>query len=539
MCCDDIKKSMINPLLVFEHIIGMHLPDDCIVYSSTVYMTLHDLFNEIFANMSIDQLNNVLVKQGISDDILVKISNNKRNSIKWFCQIMEIIMLDVLKIQQQRCYDLRNNQKINELKSDYGKLLPILSIDESILSAEINNNSLFTDTEYSNKIAEIISISISNIVDALLNIRKKGSDIMSKFQYADDVVTELDHDPNGRTLLRVLEKDKIGVNDDLRKRLERELRLNVNSLDRDSGVDLNKPSNTIETEDDLFDIIMNYRVILSRIVLMLNDVDNDIYINKHTIFGTSLQRIKMNSKFKNMSRLFDDIRCGPNSKWFISRFLTHLYIWVIKNLDIIANKCYTVNNDGPFIELDAKLSYVELVVDNLSELTHALLIGSSYEKYLLFFNDIQIYLKTNKRNYKKNMKKIDNIAIQGEILSYNLRKFSGASQDISMDTLLKLAYLVSVSSYSAINVVEFSEGYKFKNSSNTRYLIEQLGRSIIEDSRKYGLQKMFKFFICSDPLIQCSINNQTEELSVGILALKYYSFLVNDRRVNKIVSKII
>ena len=137
------------------------------------------------------------------------------------------------------------------------------------------------------------------------------------------------------------------------------------------------------------------------------------------------------------------------------------------------------------------------------------------------------------------MKKIDNIYSQTDILSYNLRRFAGTSHDISMDTLLKLAYLVSVSAPNAKHVVEFCEGYKFKKGNTTRYLIENLGKSILDDSKKYGLQKMFRFFINSGPLVYSSIKQQSPYLSVGILALKYYSFLVNDKRIDKVLDKII
>lgn len=538
MNCIDIKKSIINPLLIFDNIIGAQLPDECMSYSSTVYQTFYELFDELFRDMDISRLDNVLLKKGITNDILEKILKNKRKSIQWFCSLMDIIILDVMNIQKRRCYALKDNKKIIELKSDYRKLLPILSIDNTVMCAEINSNSLFVDFESANKMAVIISTLICNITDALMHPEKECNN-MSRTNDTDNLTVEWDYDVYGNLYFNILKKDKIGIDNSFQKMIQRELVSNVNTFDKKLGVDLYNPSNVIIDGDDLFERIMHYRVILSRMVLILNSIDADNYIDEHTIFGTELKRIKLNSNFKKISSCFDDTAYDIKTNKFIPRFLTYMYVWIIKDLDFIANKWYKISDDREFIEFDIKMNYIDRVVYNLSKLTSSMLTGGVYDDYLLFFNEIQIYLNTNMKNYKKNMKKIDNIYSQGDLLSYNLRRFSGGSQDVSMDTLLKLAYHVTVSAPSAKNVVDFCLGYKFKNKFSTRYLIEQLGRSIIDDSRRYGLQKMFKFFLNSGPYIYSSFEYTNNESLVGALALVYYSFLVNDKRICKAINKII
>jgi hypothetical protein len=158
---------------------------------------------------------------------------------------------------------------------------------------------------------------------------------------------------------------------------------------------------------------------------------------------------------------------------------------------------------------------------------------------LIYFVELDTYINSERKDYKKNIRKMTNLEEQTFILSKRLTWWTTADEDVSMDTLLKLAYMVSTSDPKIKGRIEFHEGYKFRNVGETRQMITELGRAILDSREAYDIPKLYKYFVKSDPLLWSrfdDVNNDTE-LLVGLVALKFYAFISNDRRIQKRVRK--
>ena len=543
MSNNKLKESLVNPLMTIEVIIGAQLPDSRTPYLSSLYDTFNDIFNEIYhTNETINMIDSILNKNKITEDLLDRVNNDTKYRTSLSIQLMSAIRNDLQKAQISICKSrIINNVEIEKFVTNFRRLLINMSLNELFISNEIRSNLLFAQDNTITPLVEWVIESFERTVNIIINAMKynDGGCDMSKSKFSNSFVTEWYEDDTG-IRFETVKKDRIKINDTKDKRDKNELIENVNRIDKSSGVNLKNPRETIDDDADYEDRIGEYRYILSKILLVLNDIKESRYISYDNIFGFGVKNIKINKKFKDISIWFNGIDSDLDCNTFKARFLTYLISWVIKNLTKIADKCYILNDDGEFIEYDAKIAYIEHTIERLCVLTNNMLTGKNYEDDLLYFSEIQMYIKTRKKHLKKSLRKIDNIHTQSDILSVNLKSFL-SSDDVSMDTLLKLSYLVTTHDYTSKFIVEFNPGFSFKDKEDAKIMIIQLGESIIDANKIYGTTDMFEYFIKSDPLIYSKYHDAQidSRLVVGILAIKYFAFVINSKAIKKRVDKII
>ena len=487
-----VKQAILNPIYLLKAI-GLNIPSDDAPYISSVYKILKGTFNSIFDY----NLNHEFI-----DDML---SNYEEVSFETMIEIMDN-NIEEIQEKQYSIISLSDIDKINDIEIDiesvYYELLDNLDVEE------------YTDRGIM-VISDIFG-SITNGIITMINTKQEASG------YEIDEEEEDDDE-------KYYEEPEDNID---------QLTKNVNKFDKKKGVKLKKPKKTVSDKDELKEAIDLYKVLLSRLLFIINDVKSSKYIVQDKIFGYTLKEININNKFKRKSRYFDEVLYNPDKYQFRARFITYILKFLIDNLDNIPDICYKMTSEeNPFIEFDVKYAQLNYLMEHTCILITNLLENKDYENDLMYLNEIIILV--NSQN-KKGCKKIHKIYKQTEAIKDHIRRNKRRGQDITCDTLLKLAYMVCVhDTHKVNNMFKIPDRYKVSNVSNNRYLLEFLGSSLIYAKEEYGLSELFLSFVESEPLLYSRWKdvNSSDRLSLGICGIQFLSFVMNDKNISKFINK--
>lgn len=546
MLIKEIKESLLNPIMILSNILSVDLPVNAMPYLSIMYKTISELFQSMYIYEIFEkEITSVLDSNGITDDDILKIATSK-NKLGMFIQLLDVVDTDMDKIQIRIAKSVTSGSNADEIKINLRRLLLNMSISESMVYGELKECTLITSETAIKRITTHLCKKINRIVDALMrpekyNKKEEETDMKKERRHSKKVVTEFKKDNNGRTSFDVNKKESIKFNNTKKKRTKEELCNNINKLDKKYGCKLKHPKDTVDDEYEFNEMVNRYKEILARLLFALNGVNSSNNIVSNPIFGTQLKKIKINDFFKDSSEWFNNIDYFTNNSIYKVRFLSYLLTWAIKNLKKISEVMYYINHDGEFIEYEAKLSYVEKATRKICYMINKVLSGESYSEELLFFIKVEEYLSSPVKNINKARKKGDKIEFGLDQITDEIRGYVDAEQDETMDSILELAYLVSTGDMKCKGKIKFNPGYKFKNKSETKAMIEELGSAIIKNRKHDKIPKMFKFFIKSEPKIFSKWKdvNDNKPLLTGIVALEYLAFISDDKAVRKRISKLL
>lgn len=529
-----IGKALLNPLDMFK-MIGIALPDDNYPYISAVDKALSNAFNKMF------------IYEHFSHDVDNIIANHGRKlkDFSSYVLLMESAKDEVKELHNKICDYVLYSEGLSEIVASE---LQSIELDCPSIYLELRNglDIIPKDDKYLLRYSQLFEELCENILKHLqgehheeteaaasaleIDYQEERSDNMAK-------VIEFVPDEKGKLSINVAEKETLRMHDKKKEDMK-QLRKEVNNLDEDYGLNLKHPQDMVDNSYVYEEKIHTYRVILTKLVCLLNDADIDKYLIQQTVFGEELRKIKINKKFKKKSELFDGIAHNPSEFGFKSRFLTYLINFMIENLDKIPDACYKINKDGEFIEFEAKNEYLDTVMEYIADLIINMLEGNDYSNELLFVNELIIILDKTK---KKALKKIDKIYEQRELLQDHMRRVR-SSQAVTMDTILKLTYMVSVNEYGKVrDIADIYVDFKKKDIDAVKIVIEQLGEAII-DAREddTDVNELYRLFLVADPrlLSRWKDVNDNEPLLVGLTALKYFGFIVNNKKVSRYIKAI-
>lgn len=370
------------------------------------------------------------------------------------------------------------------------------------------------------------------------------------------IVSELresvhDIDTNRKQNKKKNKNNKKRSNNEMKKNKEykeevKEVKKEVNNLDEEQGVDLKEAAKQadIDAEYLYWERNTKYKANLSSLILFLNDMDERLYISNDDIYGLRVDRIKINKAFKNIASCYDDKSYNIHSLKYKARYLTEMITWICDYLDDMVNITYHIKGSLEFIEYEAKMGYLDYIYDCALNLIGDMMSkGDLYScDSLGFFRNMSILINSyyENKNVESTLDKIDIIENHSLDLSLRLKRFSKAPNDVSMDTIIKLAYLVSVNKLKLNKKANltFIEGYKFNDKNLTKEWIENLGRAIIND--KSGKNELFVKFMKADPLLWSKWKDETynDELSVGIASLYYLSFITYNKNITRVIDRV-
>lgn len=465
-----------------------------------------------------------------------------RNYYENLLKLISVIDSDIMTLRREICKKIKKGDDTWLFIHTYYRLLESIDIDGKNIYDELTSVLVFEDKKVIQSLAIYIEYGINDVINFVLD--KEGelidmSELRNK-KYSKDISVDWTMDEMGKYNFDIVKKEKIKIDKSKKKKDKEELRENVNKFDKSYGSRLKHPINMIDDVYEYENMVMTYRILLTRLIFLLNDVNPKNYLKKSELFGKEIKKIKINDDFVENSEWFDEVSYDYKSYKFKARFVTYMINWFQKNLDLIAHRSFYINEDSVFQEYESKTCYVEYVVERLCDFICKVFSGKSFQDDMMYFTELQIFLETEEKDVKKNLKKIENLNNQSFILSKRLTWWTTAEDDVSMDTLLKLAYMVTTTDPKIKGRIEFHEGYKFYNRKETKMMIEELGYAIIHSRKKYEVPHLFRFFVKSDPLLWCKYNdvNENQNLLVGIVALKYLAFVVNDKHITKKVKKL-
>ena len=114
------------------------------------------------------------------------------------------------------------------------------------------------------------------------------------------------------------------------------------------------------------------------------------------------------------------------------------------------------------------------------------------------------------------------------------------SEDIAIDSILKLAFLITTGTTNLNELPKFKYIKNASTSFDLGLLIESLGGAIRRENQNHRVTILFKSYIQAKPAIYTKRNFvDNDDLIMGIHALAYTKFFCNNKYIDKFIDKMI
>lgn len=546
-----IKEALLNPLLIMENIMGIGFPNEEYPYLNTLYFTFIDLITALIPKFeySAPVIDEILRRAKISDEILEKLSKT-RMQLDGFMITTQLCKRDLLYTYVKLGMNVETGSQLEDMALRYRKLINCMDLQPDAIYAELRGQNMFYSDKALNDLAVWLTESVMTLAHNALNHNnneKVGRIYMYNPERSNSTVTEFHTDEYGRSFFTIAEKDKIRTNvraKPAQKEMRRELPKQVNKLDEEAGCDLKRPKKAVDTPHKFEVKVNKYKYALAKYLFKLNKTKLKKHLDENTIFGMEVQNIEINKKFRKMSPWFDKHEVDVDEAKFMFRFISYIFAWIIRHLSEIAEICYRVNKDNEEFEFESKMDYVKYTVKRAIALAEKIMDGLDIEDDLIYFESLMQCMESSPKTKKKVLKNINNLKDHVDLLSAEFKPFPNIKmykQDVQMDTLVKLSYMVTTHDIKMKAGLEFHEGYRFRKVSETHDILVELGKAIHRSHKKVETPPMFRYFVASNPIVESQFDdvNDDQNLATGVMAMKYFAFLTNDHNVKERVESII
>ena len=291
-----------------------------------------------------------------------------------------------------------------------------------------------------------------------------------------------------------------------------------------------------DPEKVFWDTIDDFREFLIAVICSLNGLQPKDYLKK----DGSLK------KFKKLS--FDNSILAWNSKEFFDmqggifkfRFLT---IFLLSFSDAIEEICR-----GKYLNcvLPKSGEYENgyFIIADMYEYTirfiEAMVTDGPYTNLLLKINQYTTYIRDDKKPRLVNQYIREMVfELQKGLQPRGLFEGGYMPDDIAIDTIIKLAYILATGDTSMKKLVKFKKFEGIDRYYDIRGILETLGYAIAKKKFK-NRPIMYQSFLKASPHLITKYGdvNRNEYLSHAISALNYVKFVCNDKHVTKLIDKI-
>lgn len=573
-----IKEAILNPLLIMENIMGSPFPNKEYVYLNTIYFTF---IKALQLNIPYETyeiiIDKILEHHGITDDVLEKL-DKQHKKLDGFMSIIHEIRIDLLKSYAQMGMRVVTGSDEEDAVLEYRKLIDAMYLDPENIIVEFEAHQILFERPTMMDLSVWIHESMHTLLFNMLHHDDKTK--AGRIYVYTGENNEYDQEgmiPDGKTRRRFIQvfNREFAVHDkaiksnikmDVRRKerekkeeAEREERREirndkkknktdlpkqVNTIDKESGCNLKHPEKTVDTQYEFEVKVNKYKYALAKYLFKLNQMKLKKHIKNNTIFGMEVQNIELNKKFKKASPWFDKEEVETSDPKYMIRFISHIFAWTIRHLNDVAEICYAFNKDGEHIEYESKMEYVKYTVKRAVALADRIIRGESVEDDLMYFEELMMYMESSPKTKKRVKKNVKNFHRAVATTCLDAKPFPAIAMyppNIQMDTMVKLAYMVTTHDKKMRADLPFHEKYKFNKTKETKVILQELGRAIHKTHKKLDTPPMFKYFVYSDPIIESQFRdvNENQELATGVVAMKYLAFLINDENVTKRIDGII
>lgn len=313
----------------------------------------------------------------------------------------------------------------------------------------------------------------------------------------------------------------------------------VNAFDKEFGIKLKKINPYGEPEIVFQSFADSFKIFLYSVLCEINGITSDVYLTKKKNVRTFNE-----AEFTDLSILEwnSSDTYNPNSYIYKCRFLTVFLMEYIERIDDIALKKYDYLSMFKSGKFENGYFYLKSIADDTRRFIKVILSGNSYGNIMLKMNQNCSYIRTKKtdpRELNKYIREIRHELKKG--LKETLFKAKEMPEDIAINSILQLAYLISTGNTSLDELPNF----RYIEGANTSYelrgLTEALGSAIIEN-RKYEKRPiLYLAYNKARPQIMSRYKDINENwfISAGVRALEYTKFFCNDKYISKFIDKMI
>ena len=307
-----------------------------------------------------------------------------------------------------------------------------------------------------------------------------------------------------------------------------DMRRAVNKHDKAFGVKLKKINPQMEPEILFKDYVGYLEEFLVSVIYELNGIPKE----------------KRNGDFSSLSIL--GWRSGekyePKSIMFRYRFMTLFLLDYIKKLDKIAIRKYDYLSKFKTGKYENGYFYLKNLAKDTRRFVSIMSSGNSYSNIITQMNQNCTFMYKNDDPVKVNkyIREIKHELKNG--LQCSLFAEPMMPEDIAIDSILKLAYLLSTGDSDIKSAIP---NFRYIEGASTEYelrgLIEELGNSILDAHMERKCPIMYMAFLKSMPYLTSKYNDVNEDwyISTGVKALEYTKFFCNDKYITKFINKML
>ena len=225
---------------------------------------------------------------------------------------------------------------------------------------------------------------------------------------------------------------------------------------------------------------------------------------------------------------------------FKYRFLTFLYSDVIRNIDQIVD--WEMENTGRRLTEDMdRYNILKRLMSAVSDFSQNLL--SEETSSMKSFVDMDYFLYQSSSKRKRLV--IETMVEHLNVIIDNQSFMRGNYLDeyIVINDLMKLAYVAVTDSANLKHTFPIVQNVDFKNKAQLRNMLMKLGEDITEyrriNNNKHS--RLYDIFLYSRPDMETGYMdvNRNTSLRVGIRAMFYLGFIANDKKVWKLINRIV
>lgn len=297
-------------------------------------------------------------------------------------------------------------------------------------------------------------------------------------------------------------------------------------------------NNRSYTMKQLFNISMNnYRFVLMDMLFDINGIDKDEYLFSD---GFSLEYdFSFDDKFKEMSKLgFNKKEKNDiNGIKFRGRFVTKLLFFFMKHIDDIIDTISEESNSSGESKWKIRYNILNEIIIRLNSFVVSYLRKDIYyeehlEKILEIF---MIY-----RKKEKSVDVFETFKEQKEFVKHACKTME-YDEDIMINNICKLAYVMSTENMKLKECPKLEEGMTRNDYYSVKEQIADLGYAILKRRCKEKEHPIYKMFTKANPRYYSKYPevNDEYEINIGIKALMYLKFLIDDKNVDRFIDKLV
>lgn len=314
----------------------------------------------------------------------------------------------------------------------------------------------------------------------------------------------------------------------------------VNNLDKNIGIKLKKPDIFSEPDNYYQISLMRSELYLSKIITILNGIDPDDWFTSSDGYGTVSGPTEINQyEFTSISNLDWEKNNVYNttSILFKCRFLT-TYINNIKSRLGKVNKNRYKTDKRKFGIDEYSYFYLKNQINDIRSLVIIMMNDKKDYSNILLKNLFNSHYGKKKIKQKKlNTQIFAAVKELREGMTSNVLSEAFMEDDMIIYTIMRLAYMISTNDTHLSYLPNFKYFEGATRKDDLVNLIEELGHQIITTSEYTKRPMMYESFFSASPLIMTNYTNVNNNvsLSVGVRALAYVDFIMNDKKIHKFI----